>query len=141
MCVKTTMDNSRRRSVRFAHPVVQSVSRRPLPQEFLYMNNLENHVERCILCEPEIGGRIPLPCRPGRHLRSHIRRMFSIHEDGRIYSTSDEYGPATWVEIPLHYWAVLHVLNQVHLEYVRHCYRHDADTRTGAGTPSLPTKM
>jgi hypothetical protein len=113
----------RNKSVRFAYPAVQSVSRRPLPQELLHMNLLEEHVERCILCEPEIGGQIPLFCRSGRQLRSLIQRTFMIFEDGLIYSTSDEYGPAIRVEISIHYCTVLRILVQNQLDHIRHSKR------------------
>lgn len=45
-----------------------------------------------------------------------------VHGDGHTYSTDDRYGPAIRVEIPLHYWAVLDVLWQVHREYVSRKY-------------------
>lgn len=62
------------------------------------MNHLEDHVERCILCEPEIGGCIPLLCQQGRYLRSFVRRRFMMDGDGHVHSTDDRYGPATIVE-------------------------------------------
>lgn len=100
--------------VRFARPVVTSISRGPTRFEILYMNLLEDHSERCVRCELLRHGIFPYEglCRRGRVLSHIILGIFVVKPNGRIYSSEDEFGVPTLIEISPYYWATHGLLRQ-----------------------------
>jgi hypothetical protein len=99
--------------VRWAKPLINSVSRKPTRLEYLRMNLLESHVERCATCEPLLYHRKTRFCRRGCLLEGLVIRDLTVKENGRIYSTERERGYPVRVEVPYQYWAVTALLEQV----------------------------
>jgi hypothetical protein len=99
--------------VRWAEPVVKSISRKPTRLEFLRMNLLESHADRCATCEPLLYNRKPPYCRRGCLLEDLVIRDLKVREDGRVYSTWREDGCLVRVEVPGQYLAVRALLEQV----------------------------
>jgi hypothetical protein len=85
--------------VRWAKPLVNSVSRKPTRLEYLRMNLLYHRKTRF--------------CRRGCLLEGLVLRDLTVKEDGRIYSTERERGYPVRVEVPYQYWAVTALLEQV----------------------------
>jgi hypothetical protein len=110
--------------VRFAKPIISSFSRRPTRAEFLYMNLLERHIERCRLCEKVISGRLPRDCgcRRGSILMDLVLRCFVVERNGKIYSTKDEFWRPVRVEISRSYWAVHGLLRAFYPRSYRYTY-------------------
>lgn len=114
--------------VHWESPVIKSISRKPTKFEFLYMNLLENHAERCRACRPLLTNHIPNYCRRGQMLENLVLRDFTVGVDGRVYSTLEERVRGEWVrrvqvEISQHYWAVRASLEQVDRRRIR-SYSH-----------------
>ena len=105
--------------IRFANPVVKSVSRKPTRIEYLHINLLENHAERCIACEPLLHDQMPSHCRRGEILETLVLRDFVVKQDGHIYSVHKERDYAVRVELRSHYWAVRALLRQVDGPHIR----------------------
>jgi hypothetical protein len=108
------MPSGRSLKVHFAQPVVDSISRKPTKREFLHINLLENHAERCSACRPLLYNGSPWHCHRGRRIENLVLDDLVIDRKGRIYSTSKEGGHYVQVEIARHYDAVHTLLRQVH---------------------------
>jgi hypothetical protein len=104
--------------VKFATPVVKSVSRKPSRAEYLHLNLLENHAERCAACEPLLHNKYPSYCRRGRCLERLVLQDLIV-KDGFIYSTNRERGYPVRIEVARHYWAVFALLEQVDDQIIR----------------------
>ncbi|RAQ98954.1 hypothetical protein DDE82_008745 [Stemphylium lycopersici] len=100
-------------NVHWEKTVVKSVSRKPTRLEYLRMNLLESHADRCTTCEPLLYNRKPAYCRQGCLLEDLVLRDLMLRKDGRIYSTEEECGHLIRVEVPYHYRAVNALLEQV----------------------------
>lgn len=112
--VELKMPSSRYPHIRFARPIVHSISRFPTRVEYLYMNMLEHHVERCMACEPMLYGDIPFRCHRGSLLERPILYSFRVKRDGTICSTDGDFNCDVRVEISSDYWAVIGLLKQVY---------------------------
>jgi hypothetical protein len=100
--------------VRFAKPIVRSISRKPTRLEFLYMNLLEYHVDRCDACEPMLNDELPYDCTRGRLLEKNILRNIRVSRGGKICSTDGEPDCEILVEVSSRYSAVLTLLDQTY---------------------------
>jgi len=107
------MPDYRSTHVRFAHPAVNSFSRKPTQNEYLHINLLENHADRCMMCEPLLRNRVPSKCRRGEILEGLVLGHFVARRDGYIYSKRKERQCLVRVEMASHYWAVFALLQQV----------------------------
>lgn len=91
--------------------------------EFLYMNRLEHHCERCQLCETLLDGRFPRSrCWRGNALMNLVLECFVVERNGRVYSTENEIGCPVRVEISRSYWSVHGLLRASHPRYYRQTY-------------------
>jgi hypothetical protein len=116
MVLPTVVDMPSKRSltVRFAHPVVKSISRKPTTSEFLHMNLLENHAERCSACRPLLYNESPWHCSLGQRIENLVLNDFVLDRKGRIHSTLEDGEYHIQVEIARHYDAVHTLLRQFH---------------------------
>jgi hypothetical protein len=109
--------------VRFANPVVKSVSRKPTRIEYLHINLLESHTERCAACERLLRNQMPSCCRRGEILEDLVLRDFVVRKDGYVYSVCTERGYPVRVELSRDYLAVRALLRQVDGRHIRGYYQ------------------
>jgi hypothetical protein len=113
------MSSSPAAHVRFANPIVQSVSRKPTHVEYIHINLLENHTERCVICRPSLNGERHSNCRRGKYYQKLVLQDFVVGKDGHIYSFYNEKDHPVQVEIARHCWAVYAILQQVDRRPIR----------------------
>lgn len=82
--------------VRFAKPVVTSVSRPLHESEEKVVNDLGDHLFYCRRCK----ALNSFSCRNGRSLVRKVKAYIQSAKDGRFYSTRTEYDTPVRLEIP-----------------------------------------
>jgi hypothetical protein len=96
--------------IRFAYPVVQSVSRKPNYVEFLHINLLEDHPLYCTTCHRHRRKRSKEYCRRAAILELLVLKSFILKSDGLIYCVYMKNHVPTRVEIPRYFRAVYALL-------------------------------
>jgi hypothetical protein len=90
--------------------------------EYLHINLLENHVDRCHACKPLHSDCMPSRCRRGLLIEILVLRDLRVGRDGHIYSVHKELGYHVRIEIAGHNWAVFALLRQVDGDHLRTPY-------------------